>query len=79
MGRGFSGGGWSNIQSANASAEVEPLLTESEVARRLRIARSVLFALRSSGKLGYVRVGRSIRYTPAQVAAFVRQHSQEAR
>ena len=40
-----------------------PLLTETEAAERLHIARRTLQALRLRGEIEFVRVGRQVRYT----------------
>lgn len=51
------------------------LLTESEVASMLQVSRRILRSLRSSGELGYCRVGRQIRYLAEHVTAFIDQAS----
>jgi excisionase family DNA binding protein len=47
------------------------LLTESEAARVLRLHPRTLRKARSSGSLTHIRLGRSIRYTIADLNAFL--------
>jgi predicted DNA-binding transcriptional regulator AlpA len=51
----------------------EPLLKPEQVAKHLEVEQSTLAAWRSdkSQALPYVRVGRLVRYRPADVAAFI--------
>ena len=78
-----SRGDWGPIISHGGSATAsvaaqdfpEKLLTEVEVARRLRLSRSTLFTLRRSGKIGYVQVGTSIRYRLADVRRFIEENA----
>lgn len=46
-----------------------PLLTASEVAAILRVSRAAAYLLKD--RIGYVRVGRSVRFEPDAVFAFV--------
>lgn len=50
-------------------------LTESEVAKRLRISRSALFTLRKTGRLRYVTIGRTIRYSRYDLGRFIEENS----
>jgi excisionase family DNA binding protein len=76
-------GDWVRVSSRPGSAiatvaeqEIsEKLLTEVEVARRLRLSRSTLFTLRRTGKIGYVQVGTSIRYRAADVRRFIEENA----
>lgn len=47
------------------------LLTVRQVAMRLGIGLRTISSLTASGDLPCVRIGRSVRYDPADVAAFV--------
>lgn len=47
------------------------LLTEREAARLLNISPRTLWGLRQSGKIAYVRVGKCVRYTTAQLEAWI--------
>jgi predicted DNA-binding transcriptional regulator AlpA len=49
------------------------LFTESEVMAALRLSRTSVIKLRSEGKLVPVTIGKSIRYTNADISAFVDQ------
>ena len=54
------------------------LLTEREAARRLNVSRGTLFNLRHAGKVGYVPVGRGVRYTVAQLEAWIAANRKDA-
>ena len=47
------------------------LLTEREAAVSLRISPKSVFNARVAGKLDCIKFGRSVRYTPAQLAAYI--------
>ncbi len=52
--------------------ESKQLLTARKVADQLNISERTLWALTSPrGKLPAVRIGRAVRYDPADVAAFI--------
>lgn len=51
------------------------LLIRSEAARVLAISERALFNLTSNGKLLAVRIGRSVRYRPEDLAAFAKAHA----
>ncbi|GAA4680100.1 helix-turn-helix domain-containing protein [Nocardioides nanhaiensis] len=59
--------------SATASGwvGVDNLLTPAAAARRLAVSTWTLNALRRSGAIPAVRVGRAYRYDPAALAAYV--------
>ena len=50
------------------------LLTEQEVAARLRVKSATIRAERLRGKLGYTRVGARIFYTPEQIAEQIAEY-----
>lgn len=51
---------------------VEPLLfTEPEAAAMLKLCERTLRKERQAGRLAFVMVGRAIRYTPADLEAFI--------
>lgn len=47
----------------------EALLTVADVASLLRVSRAFVYGARD--RIGYVRLGRAIRFHPADVAAFL--------
>jgi len=49
----------------------EQLLTVRGAAKRLRISRASLYRLCAQNRVAHVRVGNAIRFTPADIAAFV--------
>ena len=54
------------------TAPVAPLLlTAREAADTLRISAKTLWALDRDGRLRAVRIGRSVRYDPADLRAFI--------
>lgn len=55
-----------------------PLLTESDAASRLNIARRTLQALRLKGEIEYVRVGRQVRYTAKAVDDYLASRTVKA-
>lgn len=66
------------MKPTQSTAEPETLLTSDEVARWLGIRRCTLEKARST-RLGdfppYVRIGRAVRYRPADVEAWLAQHA----
>lgn len=54
------------------------LLTEREAARRLNVSRFALYTLRREGKIGYVPLGRAVRYTVDQLAAWIASTRKDA-
>jgi len=54
-------------------SNLEPLISEKEAARRLNISVDLLIQRRFRGQplIPYVRIGRSIRYDPGDVRAFI--------
>jgi len=49
----------------------EQLLTEREAAEYLRVSPRTVFSLRNTGKLACAKIGRSVRYRPAELERFV--------
>ncbi|MAY19758.1 MAG: hypothetical protein CL955_03990 [Erythrobacteraceae bacterium] len=47
------------------------LLTETEAAQRLHVCERTLRKARQAGRLHFVKLGRRICYTPADLAAFI--------
>jgi excisionase family DNA binding protein len=69
-----------SAQEANAAIELrgaltEPLLTAVEAAGLLRVPRSTLYELVRSRHLPHVRLGRSLRFTRAGLAAWVEENT----
>ncbi|MBR9860725.1 helix-turn-helix domain-containing protein [bacterium] len=52
------------------------LMTSAEVAEVLGISERHLFNLRSNEEIEWVQHGRYVRFTPEQVMAYIRKHSQ---
>lgn len=53
----------------------EPLLNAEEAARLLKVPRSTLYELVRSRGLPHVKVGRGLRFTRADLAAWVADNS----
>ena len=53
------------------------LLTEREAAEALRVCARTLRQARKDGRLTYVLIGRCVRYTPADLEAFVAMSRQD--
>ncbi len=51
-----------------------PLCTTREAANRLRVSERHLWTLRNSGKIPFVLMGKSIRFDPADLDAYVDQN-----
>lgn len=54
------------------------LLTEPEAAEALRLSTRTLRKARSEGRLSYVLIGRSVRYTMDDLASFIEASRQDA-
>lgn len=60
-------------------SDAEPLLKAAEVARRLALEEHTLAVWRCTGRhLPFVKVGNSVRYRSADVAAFIANNLQAA-
>jgi excisionase family DNA binding protein len=53
----------------------EVLLTADEVARPLKVSAAFVRILAARGELGCVRLGRAVRFKPADVRAFIEANS----
>lgn len=53
------------------SPALKPLMTSTDVAAILGKSRSWVQRQAAAGTIGYTKVGRSVRFTEAQVAAFI--------
>jgi excisionase family DNA binding protein len=53
----------------------EPLMTADEAARLLHVPRSTLYELVRSRGLPHVKVGRALRFTRADLGAWITQNS----
>ncbi|MCO6044142.1 helix-turn-helix domain-containing protein [Aeoliella sp. ICT_H6.2] len=53
------------------------LLTPDEAAKVLRISARKLWALKQSGEIAHVRIGRLVRYPAASVRKFIEQATQD--
>ena len=51
------------------------LLTTGDVAERLALSQVTVKRLLAAGSLRCVRIGRSVRFTPEAVSAFIAEHS----
>lgn len=54
------------------------LLTEPEAAEALRVCTRTLRKARQEGKLTYVLIGRSVRYTMSDLESFIEESRQDA-
>ena len=52
---------------------MDEYLTESDLAKKLQMSRTVLYQLRKEG-MPYRRIHRTIRYNPEEVEAWLAQH-----
>jgi excisionase family DNA binding protein len=57
----------------------EPLMTEPEAARELRVSRITLQRLRLRGHVSYVRVGGQVRYTASHLKDYLKQQERQPR
>jgi len=53
--------------------ESTSLLTEKEVASRLKVCQRTVYNLRMAGKLACVKVGKVIRYPVNEIERFIRE------
>lgn len=60
-------------------SDVGRLMTEVEAAKVLRLHPVTLSRLRKSGKLGYIRCGRAVRYSTDHLAAWIAANAQGVR
>jgi excisionase family DNA binding protein len=60
------------------AAAAPQLLTAREAARLLAIGLRTVERLAANGQLRFVRIGRLIRFAPADLAAFIDSHRQIA-
>jgi hypothetical protein len=61
------------VSLAIPSAE-GPLMTADEAAAALRLSRAMVYQLKD--RIGYVQLGRVIRFEPFRVRAFIAAHRQ---
>jgi excisionase family DNA binding protein len=54
--------------------DINPLLTASDVARRLQISRALAYRLITDGKLCGIRFGRTVRVSEEALIAFIQQN-----
>ena len=55
----------------------QPLLTEDEAAEQLKLCTRTLRKERQAGRLPYILIGRAVRYTLADLEAFVEASRQD--
>ena len=68
-----------NERATRRAADAEPLLKPAEVARRLAVEEHTLAVWRCTRRhLPFVKVGTSVRYRHADVAAFIASNLQAA-
>ncbi len=53
------------------------LLTVPEVAEMLSISKSHVHALRATGKLKFIKIGRSVRYTRRDIERFLKERTMQ--
>lgn len=65
-----------SLLSSSATEELPPLLlTVEQAARMLAISRSAVYRLTWSGELTSVHIGRSVRFTVAELERFTAEHA----
>ncbi|MGE5607810.1 MAG: helix-turn-helix domain-containing protein [Bacillota bacterium] len=69
VGNGQSDG--SGQGQAETQSQGEALLTPRDAAERLTISERTLWGLAESGEVPCVRIGRSVRYDPADLRAYI--------
>lgn len=52
-------------------SDLRPLLTVEDVARILRISRSMAYRIMADGRLRTVAIGRSVRVRPADLERYI--------
>lgn len=63
----------------NGSAREAPLWTKAELAERLNVKPRYIDHLVHEGRVPVVRVGRLVRFRPAEIETWLAAHTQEAR
>lgn len=58
-------------------APASPLLTEREAARVLAVSPRTLWSLRADGQIPHLRIGRSVRYVPADLLEWIEQRKEQ--
>jgi excisionase family DNA binding protein len=66
----------SNQTGAPDNAAAKLLLTTKEASQALAVSEKTLFNHTKSGKIPVVRIGRSVRYDPEDLKAFVQQQKE---
>lgn len=51
-----------------------PLVTRQETAARLQVSLTKLWQLTARGELRAIRIGRAVRYRPADIEAYISRH-----
>lgn len=59
------------MQMEISKDRITQLLTDSEVAERFNVSLRTVIDWRNSGKLPFLRIGRSIRYRPESITALL--------
>jgi excisionase family DNA binding protein len=65
-----------NLESGFASDRSQPLLRPEAVARFLACSPKTVYAWAASGLLPSIRLGRLVRFRPADVQRFVEAHAE---
>jgi excisionase family DNA binding protein len=53
------------------ATQLRLLLTQAEVAKALALSPRKVWSLTASGEIAHVRIGRSVRYDPADLRAWI--------
>jgi excisionase family DNA binding protein len=69
---------WSKVEARRSSSSREELLTEDEVAQWLRVTPRMVRRLRAERRLKYLKVGRYVRFRPADVEEYLQFNEREA-
>lgn len=59
--------------------EASNLMTASEVAERLNVSKTYVYALLKSGEIPTIQIGRTVRVLPQDLDAFVQANRQMSR
>lgn len=69
------------MENTSVVADMEPLMTETQAAEFLGVARDTLTVWRCTGRveIPYVKIGRAIRYIPKELRDHVKANTVYAR
>jgi predicted DNA-binding transcriptional regulator AlpA len=59
-------------------SEVHKILNEKEFCEQIGLSRISVWRLRKAGKISYLQIGGSVKYTMRHVEEFIRLHERQA-